>query len=296
MMQAGEWRATNEAAHPSRRGYHLNSLYSPFVSFGQFARKFVESSRALLAQMELQNFRNSWEALPYAKYQVKVKDQAVEALKTSVYRRGEIPPVEPLYLVAGYDPGELKTHWVVCAVSAGGELWVIDWGTILGIRTIGDRKGVAAHFAGLHYQSGDFHPALGLIDSGWETESIYTECTPIARPTLPHQRIFRRLWSLEPDGIENASGPGTVHVPGPRGENRTLRGTHCPRARPRAAPAIKRGSGSDPGIERANPGREARKSKPVETDSRGPLRGLRETLHVLLVGLEIFIPGGSRRG
>lgn len=44
MMQAGEWRATNEAAHPSRRGYHLNSLYSPFVSFGQFARKFVESS------------------------------------------------------------------------------------------------------------------------------------------------------------------------------------------------------------------------------------------------------------
>lgn len=140
MMQAGEWRATNEAAHPSRRGYHLNSLYSPFVSFGQFARKFVESSRALLAQMELQNFRNSWEALPYSKYQVKVKDQAVEALKTTAYRRGEMPPVEPLYLVAGYDPGELQTHWVVCAVSAGGELWVIDWGTILSFRTEGGRK------------------------------------------------------------------------------------------------------------------------------------------------------------
>lgn len=178
MMQAGEWRATNEAAHPSRRGYHLNSLYSPFVSFGQFARKFVESSRALLAQMELQNFRNSWEALPYAKYQVKVKDQAVEALKTSAYRRGEMPPVEPLYLVAGYDPGELQTHWVVCAVTAGGELWVIDWGTILSFRTEGGRKGVAAHFPGLLYQTGDqiFQPALGLVDSGWSAEATYTEC------------------------------------------------------------------------------------------------------------------------
>ena len=89
-----------------------------------------------------------------------------------------MPPVEPLYLVAGYDPGELQTHWVVCAVSAGGELWVIDWGTILSFRTEGGRKGVAAHFPGLLYQAGDqiFQPALGLVDSGWSAEATYTEC------------------------------------------------------------------------------------------------------------------------
>ncbi|MEF2891786.1 MAG: hypothetical protein U0O39_03330, partial [Akkermansia sp.] len=37
----------------------------------------------------------------------------------------------------------------------------------------------------LHYQSGDFHPALGLIDSGWETESIYTECTLLPGQLYP---------------------------------------------------------------------------------------------------------------
>lgn len=175
MMREGEWRVTHEGAHPSRRGYHLSSLYSPFVSFGQFARKFVECSRALLAQMELQNFRNSWEALPYAKYQVKVRDEAVESLKSGAYRRGSLPAgVEPLYLVAGYDPGETATHWVVSAVCAGGELYVLDWGTILGIRSAHGRVGVSVHFEGLAY--GEWVPAVGLVDSGWETESVYEEC------------------------------------------------------------------------------------------------------------------------
>lgn len=175
MMAHGEWRVSNEDAHSSRRGYHLSSLYSPFVSFGQFAKKYVECSRALLAQMELQNFRNSWEALPYAKYQVKVRDEAVESLRSNEYRRGSLPPgVEPLYLVAGYDPGETATHWVVSAVCDGGEIYVIDWGTMLGIRSGMGRFGVGEHFESLAYEG--WVPAVGLIDSGWETESVYTEC------------------------------------------------------------------------------------------------------------------------
>lgn len=120
-----------------------------------------------------------------------------------------MPPVEPLYLVAGYDPGELQTHWVVCAVTAGGELWVIDWGTILSFRTEGGRKGVAAHFPGLLYQAGDhiFQPALGISRFRLECGSYLYGMRPDARPALPHKRIRRGVWRLEPHGLENTSGP-----------------------------------------------------------------------------------------
>ncbi len=182
MMQSGEWRATREAAHPSRRGYHLNSLYSPFLTFGAFARKYVEASRALLAQLELQNFRNSWEALPYAKYQVKVKDSAVEALKEPGYRRRALPD-DDVYLVAGYDPGETRTHWVVCAISVRGEIWVVDWGTLLGFRTDEQRRGIAAHLTSLEYEGREV--PLGLVDSGWSTEEIYSECALLRGQLIP---------------------------------------------------------------------------------------------------------------
>ena len=179
LMAAGRWVARNGEAHSSRRGYRLNSLYSPFVSFGQFARKFVECSQSLLASMELQNFRNSWEALPFVKYQVKVADSAVEALKDGSYLRGQIPAgVEVNYLVAGYDPGETHTHWVVCAVCSGGEMYVVDWGTLVGFKSGDDGAGIAVHFDGLVYeQEGEeLRPVVGLVDSGWSTEAIYTEC------------------------------------------------------------------------------------------------------------------------
>lgn len=41
MLVHGEWRA--EAPFKGRAGFHLSSLYSPWVRFGEFAKKFVEA-------------------------------------------------------------------------------------------------------------------------------------------------------------------------------------------------------------------------------------------------------------
>lgn len=186
MMSKGAWSATNEAAHPSRRGYHLNSLYSPFVTFGQFARKFVECSRELLSQLELQNFKNSWEALPYAKYKVKIKEEAIENMKDASYRKNEIP-CRSHYLVATYDPGERCTHFTVYAISGVGEMWCIDWGTLVGIRTEGEKQGISSHFTTLSYEfeGEEVRPALGIIDSGWNTEQVYAECKELPGILFP---------------------------------------------------------------------------------------------------------------
>ena len=90
MMEKGEWRPTNPNASRARRGYHLNSLYSPFVTWGQMARKFIVAQNDLFRQVALHNFRNGWEALPFTQYEIKVGDDSGRGLR-GVGRGGELP-------------------------------------------------------------------------------------------------------------------------------------------------------------------------------------------------------------
>ena len=41
MLAAGAWRATAEAKQPNARSFHINALYSPWVTWGKLATKFV---------------------------------------------------------------------------------------------------------------------------------------------------------------------------------------------------------------------------------------------------------------
>ena len=168
MMEKGEWRPTNPNASRARRGYHLNSLYSPFVTWGQMARKFIVAQNDLFRQVALHNFRNGWEALPFTQYEIKVGDDSVRGLR-GVCRRGELPR-HYYYLVVAYDPGQNQTHWVAQAIGRGGETWVVDWGTLLGISTTEATPGIGAHFESLEW--GGVRPDFGLIDSGLGAEGL----------------------------------------------------------------------------------------------------------------------------
>jgi phage terminase large subunit GpA-like protein len=44
MLERGEWRATAEGI-PGVAGFHLNELYSPWVTFGRMAQEFVEAKK-----------------------------------------------------------------------------------------------------------------------------------------------------------------------------------------------------------------------------------------------------------
>jgi len=85
MLDRGEWRATAPNADRLRRGYHLNSLYSPMVTFGKFAAKWVEDSGEVEG---LQNLINSWLAEPWRD---KVIDARSDRLATceGAYDRGD---------------------------------------------------------------------------------------------------------------------------------------------------------------------------------------------------------------
>lgn len=200
LMAKGRWKSSealrkeygSETVQPSSRdrGYHLDSLYSPFVSWGKCVRAFLECYTKLTVALDLQNFRNSWCALPYEFTKVTVKPEHITALCGS-HRRGEVPG-EPYYISVGYDPGGNQTHWVACGVYGGGELRVIDWGTLLAfrteyhleqesealdseMRTVVDEPGVAPHFASLQW--GEHAPYMGFVDAGYSTGDVYDECS-----------------------------------------------------------------------------------------------------------------------
>ena len=175
MLAAGEWRATNPHAPANRRGYHINSLYSHNVTIGEFAAAAWRCLHDPFPRQAWQNFINSWCAQPWREYTVRVGDEAVRRLAGD-YLKGTVPTQQYWYIAVGYDPGQAQTHWCAAAIGQGGEMWVIDYGTILAIETdpATGRSGIAAHFDSLCW--GTARPDLGFVDSGDWTQTVYKEC------------------------------------------------------------------------------------------------------------------------
>lgn len=218
MMRKGHWAPSQElrteysddrvAPSSTARGYQLSTMYSPFVSWGKYTRKFLECLQKLTVQTDLQNLKNSWEALPYEFTKVHVKPEMVTQL-CSDHRRGEVPG-EPYYVCVAYDPGGDETHWVACAVYQGGDMRVIDWGTLLNFRsethldedgrTVVDKPGIAPHFAGLRW--GDHAPVIGFVDAGYSTGQIYDECAMMPGVLTPTKGSPTRVgtWNTRPAG------------------------------------------------------------------------------------------------
>lgn len=171
-MARGEWRPDNPTAPAWRRGYHLNSLYSPFVTIGEFAETFFRCVKATdAAAGQFQNFVNSWQALPFTHYAVKIRASHLEK-HLGPHRRGDIPP-DAYYVAVTYDPGQAQTHWVATAIGRRGSMTVIDYGTISAIQSGPGAIGLSAHFMSLRFGR---LPVLGIADSGDWTQLVYDEC------------------------------------------------------------------------------------------------------------------------
>lgn len=120
IMRGGKWRTSNGNAATGSRGYHLNSLYSPTIAFGEVAEEFLRSQEDL---SRMQNFVNSWLAEPWE----------------DLCFGGE--PAQLKNCVGGYERGEVMGDTVIMAVDVqlrdlrynvraygGGASWLVDWG------------------------------------------------------------------------------------------------------------------------------------------------------------------------
>lgn len=172
MLPKFEQHRQNKFATSENRSFRVPSFYSPRVTFGDMALMFLD--RGDLFTSGLQNFFNSWCAVPWEELEYNVKEEMILRLK-GTHERGVLP-TKPDLLLFTCDPGEHATHWMVIAVMKDGTLIVIDWGSVNKPEDV-----LSADFrARLRYPvagTADYVvPHVGYIDCGYRTEFIYSLC------------------------------------------------------------------------------------------------------------------------
>lgn len=189
MMEKGHWVKGRDNHVEGHLGFHLNSLYSPFVSFGDVAVEFTKSNASLLKSEALRNFTNSWLALPWAERVLKSSEADIRSLICDGRFMRELPD-DLDYLVCGIDPGVNQSHWCVSAVALDGRIDVIDYGTIGSYSSAGGAFGPKKLIETLEYEYRGEPKSVDIcfIDAGYSTQRIYEECLStnvpeIMRPT-----------------------------------------------------------------------------------------------------------------
>lgn len=204
MLLAGEWRAVEYCSElkrfepakevPSRPrhvGYTLSSLYSPWVTFGQVANKFLKTKDETSKFM---NFVNGWLAEPWEPQATKLRRDIVFK-RQAAHQRGELPEKTQL-LTCGIDVQQNSFWWVVRAWGPKLTSWLVDFGQA---ETWGEIDRLLDREFGLP-DGNKMLINLGFMDSGDQTDEVYEYCatqtgllfpskgsslTGNARPRLP---------------------------------------------------------------------------------------------------------------
>ena len=120
MVRLGEWRAHQDVSGVA--GFWLNELYSPWVSFGDFAQKFVDAKRRgteSLKQFINESLAETWE------------EAGSSPKEDSLYARredyGPEIPLEAAVLTCGVDVQDNRIETEVIAWGKGEESWGIEF-------------------------------------------------------------------------------------------------------------------------------------------------------------------------
>ena len=169
MVKHGEWRATNPAAPADKVSFHLNSLYTPWRSWGSVAREFLESKDS---PSGLQNFTNSILAEPW-RAEVSETIGEVQVIECRAdYSLGTVP-VKPLFVTLAGDVQRDCVYFTVRAWGEGGESWLLDYGKLPTLESFNE---VLAREYAIVGTAETVRITKGLIDSGYNSQAVYELC------------------------------------------------------------------------------------------------------------------------
>lgn len=197
MLRHGEWRpmvytkdGTWESAdYPEGRirkvGYHLNAIYSPWLTFGDVGSQFLNSKDF---PEKLRNFINSWLGEPWRdKASILKSDIVLE--KQAGHERGQMPD-DALMLTAGVDI-QLDHMWY--EIRAWGERvtsWLVDYGVC---ETWDDLEEILFKRRYRNSQGQEFMVSLAGIDTGYRTDEVYEFCSYYPNVAKPIKGASNRL-------------------------------------------------------------------------------------------------------
>jgi len=169
MLRAGKWVAKNPFKGRARSvGFHINSIYSPWLTFGQVAAEFLNSKDD---PADLMNFVNSWLGEPWEDKAATLDSDIVLSKRTDLPEC--VVPDYTQLLTGGVDVQVNRMYWTIRA-----------WGAKMTSQNIA--HGVVETWADLEKimnrrwpdtnGEGRWQVNLCAIDSGYDTETVYEFC------------------------------------------------------------------------------------------------------------------------
>lgn len=191
MLRHGEWKAVNKPPKRVRSaGYHLSSFYSPWLTFGDIAYKFLSTKDE---PERLMNFINSWLAEPWVNKANPMRSDIVLEKKLN-YVRGTMPAAAQI-VTCGVDV-QLDHFWY--SVRAWGPhltSWLVDYGRLE--TWAGVEKVINRDYADTNGEVRNVN--LACIDSGYNTDEVYAFCAQhmdVAVPTKGASSAMRSRYSV----------------------------------------------------------------------------------------------------
>jgi phage terminase large subunit GpA-like protein len=170
----GKWRESRSAVcRPRNVAYNISSIYSPWVTFGQVAQKFLMSKDD---PAKFMNFVNGWLGEPWENEAMRLRSDVVLE-RQSKHPRGAVPDGARL-LTCGIDVQMDHFWWAVRAWGPKLTSWLVDFGTC-------ETWGELDEMLDREYAQAGQEPMqvhLAFIDSGDRTDEVYEYCS--TRPGL----------------------------------------------------------------------------------------------------------------
>jgi phage terminase large subunit GpA-like protein len=209
MLMHGEWVATAES--DSIAGFHINELYSPWVSFGATAAAFVDAKRS---PETLQTWVNTALGETWVERGDAPTHERVMSMRGD-YQSREVP-AGALLLTAGVDVQKDRLYYVVKAWGYGMSSWLVEFGTLFGET---DQPEVWAQLENvLSTEYGGHGIRMTLVDSGYRPEAVYAFCRafPAAMPSKGHDELSQPVRMSRVDvtfrGVTIKNGVKLWHV------------------------------------------------------------------------------------
>ncbi|OLN21412.1 terminase [Domibacillus antri] len=177
MLRFGRWEVVEKRTEfPRKVAYWMNTLYSPFVRFGEIAKEYLTTKDDPEA---FQNFINSWLAEPWEDTKMKTNADMVMERQTD-HEEFEVPDWAVM-LTGGVDVQETSLYWTIRA-----------WGPYLTSQNIAHGQAMSfreiENIMNVEYKnrSGEaFMVNLCGVDSGDQTDDVYDFCATNSEWAIP---------------------------------------------------------------------------------------------------------------
>ena len=195
-LREGKWVAGNKNSERGVRSYHLNSFYSPVLTFGRIAIEYLKASKTIEGEKA---FTNGWLAEPWKPKDTGPVDPKAFKNLESEFERGEIVGE---YRLMACDVQRDHFVWIVRGFDRDGTSYLID-------------NGVGYAFEDLKEIFAKYECAKGIIDTGYRTQEVYEEIYN----NRPHwfgakgqdkMQTSYRINNLDPFAHDQRSGKTTV--------------------------------------------------------------------------------------